>query len=140
MARHGRAFPSHPVYLRAPVVVTAPPGGGPVALDGLISCQLRFSPNDTSPLTVAHTLESNVVTQVNITGGTVDQITAQSSVACLAVLSAQLAVAHSLGGAFVTNLTVNDSYFTVSHTLQGVVACYCRLDQAGCLCNLTVVG
>src|SRR5207302_11436705 len=53
---------------------------------------------DSSSLNVAHTAASNVVTQVNITGGSVDQVNGQSSVAILAVLSAQLAVAHPLQG------------------------------------------
>ena len=53
---------------------------------------------DSASLNVIHTATSNIITQVNITGGSVDQVTTQSSVACLAILSAQLAVAHTLQG------------------------------------------
>ncbi len=133
MARFGRSFPSrqlqHERLLRnAKAVVQA---GGPVALAGAIVCQLRFNyaGTDSSPLTVNHTLESNIVTQVNITGGTVDQITAQSSVACLAVLSAQLAVAHTLAGSVVDQLVITGDA-TVNHTLQGSVSTVLTLTDS----------
>jgi len=114
-------------------------------LQGLITTALifnpQFVPQDTAPLnltitlqseidgicvirdgftayfTVAHTATSNIVTGVNISGGSNLAITTQSSCACLAVLSAQLAVDHPLQGSIITILTVNDSFFTVSHTL-----------------------
>ena len=80
---------------------------------------------DSSNLNVAHTATSNIVTQVNITGGSNLAITTQSSVACLAVLSAQLAVAHTLQGNIIDALifspfggVLNDtSNLNVAHTL-----------------------
>lgn len=187
MAITGRTFPSHHVYIRNVLVPAAQ--GQAQALAGTIACNLKYSydinaiPNDTSPLTIAHTLQgiitdslifnpqftpqdtapltvsitltgnivcqliytytsggqlldssnlnvahtatSNIVTQINITGGSNLAITTQSSVACLAVLSAQLAVAHTLQGNIVDALIfspfggiLNDtSNLNVAHTL-----------------------
>lgn len=106
-------------------------------LAGSITLQLIYTYTsggqliDQCSLNVAHTATSNIVTQVNITGGSNLAITTQSSVACLAVLSAQLAVAHPLQGSITDQLIftytsggqlIDQVSLTVAHNLISTIA------------------
>lgn len=85
---------------------------------------------DSSSLTVNHTLQGTIICACSCSGSNNLTEPAQSSCACLAVLSAQLAVAHSLQGSIDCNLVMVDSFFRVAHTLVGNIVTSLGMDSS----------
>jgi hypothetical protein len=122
MARFGRSFPlrqfQHERFISNVAAPPTPPTGQQQALVGTIACQLQFAyasgvtPNDSSPLTVAHPLQGPVV--CNLIFSPFRGVLNDSS---------NLNVAHTLAG----NITLNLIY---TYTSGGQLIDQCNLNVA----------